>query len=87
MSRGWLILLFMVVFLMAGGLAYMNWSLGPSLKEAREEIAPGEDTATTNEVNAASAATVTAMKELREEVTGLRAEVERLNQPWWKRWR
>lgn len=65
----------------------MNWSLSPSLKEAREEIAPGEDTATTNEVNAASAATVTAIKELRAEVTGLRAEVERLNQPWWKRWR
>lgn len=77
----------MFVFLMAGGLAYMNWSLSPSLKEAREEIAPGEDTATTNEVNAASAATVTAIKELRAEVTGLRAEVERLNQPWWKRWR
>ncbi|MGP5099532.1 hypothetical protein ACTXJ1_16060 [Brachybacterium alimentarium] len=48
LSRGSLILLFVVVMLMAGGLAYMIWSLGPSLKEAREEIAPGEDTATTN---------------------------------------
>lgn len=87
LSRGSLILLFVVVMLMAGGLAYMIWSLGPSLKEAREQIAPGEDAATTNEVNASSAATVTAIEELRAEVTGLRAEVERLNQPWWKRWR
>lgn len=82
----WQAVVFVVALAIAGGVAYMSWDIRSSLREAQEEIHPGESPATANQVRTATDEATKAISELRDEIAELRADVRSMRRPWWKFW-